>query len=57
MCVSIGKQTPSSSVCGAIAAVKSRASAVLGPIYFRLLVLGEEPDAAFVEHVVGLIAR
>lgn len=31
--------------------------AVLGPIYFRLLVLGEQPDPAFVERLVGLIAR
>jgi AcrR family transcriptional regulator len=31
--------------------------AILGPIYFRLLVLGEQPDAAFVERLVGLIAR
>jgi AcrR family transcriptional regulator len=31
--------------------------AVLGPIYFRLLVIGEKPDPAFVERLVGLIAR
>jgi AcrR family transcriptional regulator len=31
--------------------------AVLGPIYFRLLVLGEQPDPAFVGRLVDLIAR
>jgi len=31
--------------------------AVLGPIYFRLLVLGEEPDPVFIGRVVALIAR
>jgi len=31
--------------------------AVLGPIYFRALVTGEPPDRAFIERVVGLVAR
>jgi len=30
--------------------------AVLGPIYFRLLVTGEQPDQAFIELVVDLVA-
>jgi AcrR family transcriptional regulator len=30
--------------------------AVLGPIYFRLLMTGEQPDPAFIEHVVDLVS-